>query len=256
MKTETKSAVEEILKGLEEEGEQEKQKILKNAKLEAKRILDEAKLRAKEVYEELIKKESTRISAETSKILRKASIDAEKRLAEVKSKFINEVFENAILKIENLKKTKRYEEAFKRLLEECLNEIGVSIKHFNLDVNSLAEYLVEITKGKISKEDAFEAAEEILKYRDENSLLLEQIIRHIKETKPSIIVYCSKDDVQIAERALSEMKINAKIRTDADLRGGVKVSTVDGRIVVDNSLNARMEKLKRLYTKELIEKYL
>ncbi|MCX7831614.1 MAG: V-type ATP synthase subunit E [Actinobacteria bacterium] len=256
MKAEPKSAVEEILKGLEEEGEREKQKILKEARLEAKKILEQAKLRAKEAYEEIIKNESTRIQAETSKILRKASIEAEKRLAEVKSKFLSEVFEKAISKIENLKKTKRYEESFRRLLEECLSEVGISLKHFNLDEDSLAEYLIEITKGKISKEEAVEAAEKILKDRDKNSLLLEQILRHMKKTKPSIIVYCSQDDVKLAEKILSEMKINAKIKTDANIKGGVKVSTVNGRIIVDNSLNARMEKLKRLYTKELIEKYL
>lgn len=54
MKLETRSSIEEIFQGLEEEGEKEKKKIIAEAEEEASQILREAERKAKDTYDSII----------------------------------------------------------------------------------------------------------------------------------------------------------------------------------------------------------
>lgn len=255
MKAEAVSAIEEILKGLEEEGEKQKQKILKEAKSEARKIVSEAKKRAKEIYQSIYQENVSRIRAETQKIIRDAELQAERLVTDVKLRFLNEVFEQAIKEIVSQRQSERYKNAMKRFLEECISEAGAGKLVKIADEESLSEWLVKISSGKLSKKEALEAARKILEDKDESERFLELIYRKIEKESPAFVVKCNPLDLRIVQDCLKELKISCRTVEDPNIEGGLIVATADERMVFDCTLKARANKLKRLFAKELVEEF-
>lgn len=255
MKLETKSSIEEIFKGLEEEGEKEKRRILAEAEEEAKGIVGDAEKRAREIYDSIIEQKRSIASGEVTKIIREAEQEAERKLADVKVRFVNHIFDLARKNILELRKTERYRQALKRLLQECLEEMGSTKPVDVADEDALAETLLNVFRGKISREEALSAARSIIQNREKSNSLLEMLKMEIAKNMPSVVITCAPEDEPVIKKILEELKIKARVVTDSSIDGGVLVNSADGKITVDNTLNSRINKLKKLYTKELVEKF-
>lgn len=72
---------------------------------------------------------------------------------------------------------------------------------------------------------------------------------------PSIVIRCAPDDEPVIRKILEEEGIKGKVITDNSIDGGIVVASADGKITVNNTFSSRVNKLKRLYTKELVEKF-
>lgn len=250
------SALEEILKGLEEEGEKEKKKILAEAEKEAKKIIAEARKAAKEAYDSIIKEKTSQFKAQATNIIKEAELKAEKEVAQAKASILQEIFSAAQQKILKERYSDRYRNALHRLLIECLNEIGFRSQRSLTTKEEVASLLEELFKGKITKEESVLAAEKILENRGLYDDFLRLIKENIKAEVPLLKIICSPDDVDLVREIVALENINAEIKADKGISGGLIVATVDEKIVVNNTLETRIEKLKRLHAKELIEEFI
>lgn len=255
MKLETRSSIEEIFQGLEEEGEKEKKKIIAEAEEEASQILREAERKAKDTYDSIIAEKKSIISGEVAKIIREAEQEAERKLADVKVRFVNLVFDSALQEILKLRKTEKYAISLRNLLQECLAEIGSVTTSDSLNEDALADALLRIFGEKITRQEALVAARSVLQNREENSSLLELIRKEVEKNMPSIVIRCAPDDEPVIRKILEEEGIKGKVITDNSIDGGIVVTSADGKITVNNTFSSRVNKLKRLYTKELVEKF-
>jgi len=60
-------------------------------------------------------------------------------------------------------------------------------------------------------------------------------------------------DVELAKRVLGEMGVSAEVRGDLSTAGGVVVSTESGRVMIRNTLEDRLEKLRGLAQADVAE---
>ncbi len=113
-------ALEDIFRALEEQGREESDEILRNAREQAQAISDEAtdyadKLRADRVADA---EQATRLKA--AKSLNKARLESKKRVAAVKEAAVEAVIEAARDELGSLRGAKDYAAMFRALTEEAI----------------------------------------------------------------------------------------------------------------------------------------
>lgn len=257
MKTNTeKSAVEEILKGLEEEGKTQINQIIKQARAQAQEILKNARRKAEEEHAQIIKIFKQQAELEANKILKNADVEAEKILSTVKHTFLDEVFKKTLKLVDSFRHTPRYREALSRLLDEALETIWVQTVAVRLTPEAVARVLKDLFEGKIDYPQAVEAARKLLSEPEKNSHLLIQIEKLLKNSEHVVEIEANPEDVSVLEELAREKNIKARVLPNNQIKGGLKVATEDRRQIADNTIEARLNKLKRLYSRQLIERLL
>ena len=112
--------------------------------------------------------------------------------------------------------------------------------------------------------DTFEKAKTILASSNkENSyrLLMRKILKDSVTMIDSdqVIVECNKNDIELVEKAISDsFKDNNKIKikmSDHPLNaiGGIRLTSADGSMTFDNTLDSRIERLKPLIRKSIAQ---
>ncbi len=245
---------EDILKALEEEGEKEKKRILREAKAEARRILKEAKTVASKEYRKELEDRISKAEAAARKILTEAEIERDRILTDIKLEFLKKTFSKALNYITSIRGTERYKDAMKRLLEEALTQIG-SAKLKEIDEETLADLIYKASKHlKISYQAAREIAKNLLSEKeykkDELTRFLEMIV---SKATISPKVFCNPEDEDLVSKIASEIGFKPVIVPDKRIQAGLKVSSADGRISVNNTIEARIRKLSQFFSKELVE---
>jgi V/A-type H+/Na+-transporting ATPase subunit E len=112
--------------------------------------------------------------------------------------------------------------------------------------------------------DTFEKAKTILASSNkENSyrLLMRKILKDsvMMIDSDQVIVECNKNDIELVEKAISDSfndnnKIKIKI-SDHSLNaiGGIRLTSADGSMTFDNTLDSRIERLKPLIRKNIAQ---
>jgi V/A-type H+-transporting ATPase subunit E len=112
--------------------------------------------------------------------------------------------------------------------------------------------------------DTFEKAKTILaSSKRENSyrLLMRKILKDsvMMIDSDEVIVECNKNDIELVEQAISDsFKDNNKIKikmSDHPLNaiGGIRLTSADGSMTFDNTLDSRIERLKPLIRKNIAQ---
>lgn len=112
--------------------------------------------------------------------------------------------------------------------------------------------------------DTFEKAKTILASSNkENSyrLLMRKILKDsvMMIDSDQVIVECNKNDIELVEKAISDsFKDNNKIKikmSDHPLNaiGGIRLTSADGSMTFDNTLDSRIERLKPLIRKNIAQ---
>lgn len=79
--------------------------------------------------------------------------------------------------------------------------------------------------------------------------------RLLKETvanaEGKLIVSVDKRDEKVASEAISEMSLDCELRTDLTCLGGLRATTLDGRITLTNTFDSRLERAKQFLKPEV-----
>lgn len=256
MTVKDKSAVEEILRGLEEEATKQKKTILRNARNEARRIISKAKEKAEEEYTRIFNQKTQKLQAEVNRIIRSAEVEREKILSEVRLKLLKEAFKYSLKEIERIRGTEKYKRGLRSIIEEVLSEFGDRWKT-ELTPELLAEVITKSNlQGFISYEDALYIAKTLIeKSKEALSPELSIILQSMKRNAPDIIIECNPKDMSFVEKIIKDKGLNVAIEPNPKITGGIIMYSTDRRILIDSSLEARLRKLRRLFSKELIEMF-
>jgi V/A-type H+-transporting ATPase subunit E len=180
-------------------------------------------------YEQLI--ESVEMCAEDKirAIKEKATGDAEDIKAEAKKK-------DEMIK-------KRYLNAVRKTVE---SERSKSLGKVNEDIR------MQLTRAKDDVfQHAFTEAQKILQsvrgqanYENIFKTLLEEAVTELEGEE--ILLHIDKKDENLCKKLLFELKLNCGIVTDITCAGGLNVSTKDGRFIIFNTVDSRIERAKVL----------
>ncbi|HEY9399537.1 MAG TPA: V-type ATP synthase subunit E [Nitrososphaeraceae archaeon] len=73
-----------------------------------------------------------------------------------------------------------------------------------------------------------------------------------------IIIHCNKTDLKLVKKKSSEISTDKKMKITVsdkilDIIGGIKATSVDGTMSLDNTLDSRIESLKPLIRKDIVQ---
>lgn len=69
----------------------------------------------------------------------------------------------------------------------------------------------------------------------------------------SVKILVNKNSKSMAEEVLADMGTNCKVEDGLASIGGLKVSSEDSRVTVDNTIESRLEKIRQIYEPQIIK---
>jgi V/A-type H+-transporting ATPase subunit E len=138
---------------------------------------------------------------------------------------------------------KRYLNAVRKTVE---SERSKSLGKVNEDIR------MQLTRAKDDVfQHAFTEAQKILQsvrgqanYENIFKTLLEEAVTELEGEE--ILLHIDKKDENLCKKLLFELKLNCGIVTDITCAGGLNVSTKDGRFIIFNTVDSRIERAKVL----------
>lgn len=113
--------------------------------------------------------------------------------------------------------------------------------------------------------EIFEKAKERLQSRTDEKSYKELIRKMIEDSiskleSTEIIIECNKDDYELVKKVIQDLSSNKnnKIKLTIskkpiDIAGGIRARSDDGTMTLDNSMESRIERLKPLIRKEIVQ---
>ncbi|MCD6036737.1 MAG: archaeal/vacuolar-type H+-ATPase subunit [Nitrososphaeraceae archaeon] len=187
-----------------------------------------------------------------------------KVISQAEADFITQIDSSFQEALKNLAASRtKLEAEYNRILEGARKQ-GDNLKRQIVGSSRLSARNRQLVLIESAVNDTFEKAKKILASSNkENSyrLLMRKILKDSVTMIDSdqVIVECNKNDIELVEKAISDIfndnnKIKIKM-SDHPLNaiGGIRLTSADGSMTFDNTLDSRIERLKPLIRKNIAQ---
>ena len=187
-----------------------------------------------------------------------------KVISQAEADFITQIDSSFQESLKNLAASRtKLEAEYNRILEGARKQ-GDNLKRQIVGSSRLSARNRQLVLIESAVNDTFEKAKKILASSNkENSyrLLMRKILKDSVTMIDSdqVIVECNKNDIELVEKAISDIfndNNNIKIKmSDHPLNaiGGIRLTSADGSMTFDNTLDSRIERLKPLIRKNIAQ---
>jgi V/A-type H+-transporting ATPase subunit E len=187
-----------------------------------------------------------------------------KVISQAEADFITQIDSSFQESLKNLAASRtKLEAEYNRILEGARKQ-GDNLKRQIVGSSRLSARNRQLVLIERAVNDTFEKAKTILASSNkENSyrLLMRKILKDsvMMIDSDEVIVECNKNDIELVEQAISDsFKDNNKIKikmSDHPLNaiGGIRLTSADGSMTFDNTLDSRIERLKPLIRKSIAQ---
>jgi V/A-type H+/Na+-transporting ATPase subunit E len=187
-----------------------------------------------------------------------------KVISQAEADFITQIDSSFQESLKNLAASRtKLEAEYNRILEGARKQ-GDNLKRQIVGSSRLSARNRQLVLIERAVNDTFEKAKTILASSNkENSyrLLMRKILKDSVTMIDSdhVIVECNKNDIELVEKAISDsFKDNNKLKikmSDHPLNaiGGIRLTSADGSMSSDNTLDSRIERLKPLIRKSIAQ---
>ena len=187
-----------------------------------------------------------------------------KVISQAEADFITQIDSSFQESLKNLAASRtKLEAEYNRILEGARKQ-GDNLKRQIVGSSRLSARNRQLVLIENAVNDTFEKAKTILASSNkENSyrLLMRKILKDsvMMIDSDQVIVECNKNDIELVEKAISDsFKDNNKIKikmSDHPLNaiGGIRLTSADGSMTFDNTLDSRIERLKPLIRKNIAQ---
>ena len=187
-----------------------------------------------------------------------------KVISQAEADFITQIDSSFQEALKNLAASRtKLEAEYNRILEGARKQ-GDNLKRQIVGSSRLSARNRQLVLIESAVNDTFEKAKKILASSNkENSyrLLMRKILKDsvMMIDSDQVIVECNKNDIELVEQAISDsFKDNNKIKikmSDHPLNaiGGIRLTSADGSMTFDNTLDSRIERLKPLIRKNIAQ---
>ena len=97
------------------------------------------------------------------------------------------------------------------------------------------------------------------RYKELLKQMVEESMSAVGESN-AVIIECNKNDVELVRNVVSELQTSGKLQQQAtvadqhiDVLGGIRIKSADGTMSYDNTLDSRIERLKPLIRKNIVQ---
>jgi V/A-type H+/Na+-transporting ATPase subunit E len=187
-----------------------------------------------------------------------------KVISQAEADFITQIDSSFQESLKNLAASRtKLEAEYNRILEGARKQSD-NLKRQIVGSSRLSARNRQLVLIESAVNDTFEKAKTILASSNkENSyrLLMRKILKDsvMMIDSDQVIVECNKNDIELVEKAISDSfndnnKIKIKI-SDHSLNaiGGIRLTSADGSMTFDNTLDSRIERLKPLIRKNIAQ---
>lgn len=187
-----------------------------------------------------------------------------KVISQAEADFITQIDSSFQEALKNLAASRtKLEAEYNRILEGARKQ-GDNLKRQIVGSSRLSARNRQLVLIESAVNDTFEKAKKILASSNkENSyrLLMRKILKDsvMMIDSDQVIVECNKNDIELVEKAISDIfndnnKIKIKM-SDHPLNaiGGIRLTSADGSMTFDNTLDSRIERLKPLIRKNIAQ---
>lgn len=187
-----------------------------------------------------------------------------KVISQAEADFITQIDSSFQESLKNLAASRtKLEAEYNRILEGARKQ-GDNLKRQIVGSSRLSARNRQLVLIERAVNDTFEKAKTILASSNkENSyrLLMRKILKDsvMMIDSDQVIVECNKNDIELVEKAISDsFNDNNKIKikmSDHPLNaiGGIRLTSADGSMTFDNTLDSRIERLKPLIRKNIAQ---
>ncbi|HZC50728.1 MAG TPA: V-type ATP synthase subunit E family protein [Nitrososphaeraceae archaeon] len=187
-----------------------------------------------------------------------------KVISQAEADFITQIDSSFQESLKNLAASRtKLEAEYNRILEGARKQ-GDNLKRQIVGSSRLSARNRQLVLIESAVNNTFEKAKTILaSSKKENSyrLLMRKILKDsvMMIDSDQVIVECNKNDIELVEKAISEsFNDNNKIKikmSDHPLNaiGGIRLTSADGSMTFDNTLDSRIERLKPLIRKNIAQ---
>ena len=187
-----------------------------------------------------------------------------KVISQAEADFVTQIDSSFQESLKNLAASRtKLEAEYNRILEGARKQ-GDNLKRQIVGSSRLSARNRQLVLIESAVNDTFEKAKTILaSSKRENSyrLLMRKILKDsvMMIDSDEVIVECNKNDIELVEQAISDsFKDNNKIKikmSDHPLNsiGGIRLTSADGSMTFDNTLDSRIERLKPLIRKNIAQ---
>jgi V/A-type H+-transporting ATPase subunit E len=187
-----------------------------------------------------------------------------KVISQAEADFITQIDSSFQESLKNIAASRtKLEAEYNRILEGARKQVD-NLKRQIVGSSRLSARNRQLVLIESAVNDTFEKAKTILaSSKRENSyrLLMRKILKDsvMMIDSDEVIVECNKNDIELVEQAISDsFKDNNKIKikmSDHPLNaiGGIRLTSADGSMTFDNTLDSRIERLKPLIRKNIAQ---
>jgi V/A-type H+-transporting ATPase subunit E len=187
-----------------------------------------------------------------------------KVISQAEADFITQIDSSFQESLKNIAASRtKLEAEYNRILEGARKQ-GDNLKRQIVGSSRLSARNRQLVLIESAVNDTFEKAKTILaSSKRENSYrpLMRKILKDsvMMIDSDEVIVECNKNDIELVEQAISDsFKDNNKIKikmSDHPLNaiGGIRLTSADGSMTFDNTLDSRIERLKPLIRKNIAQ---
>jgi V/A-type H+/Na+-transporting ATPase subunit E len=194
--------------------------------------------------------------------LNSLEITIDKVLSQKESALISEIdsaLRNSLKNLESSKSSLQVE--YDNIIESSIKQ-AENLKRQIIGSSTLNARNKELVIIESAIDEIFYKAKEKLAQSNNEKNYENLISRMIEDTAAKlgfeIIIQCNKTDLKLVKKISSEISTDRKMKITVsdeiiDIIGGIKASSVDGTMSLDNTLDSRIESLKPLIRKDIVQ---
>jgi V/A-type H+/Na+-transporting ATPase subunit E len=187
----------------------------------------------------------------------------DKVLSQTESELISQIdsgFQEALAKLDasRTKLKSEYEAIIESAKKEAENLKRQIVGSSRLTARNKELVLIESAINEI-----FRKVKEKLQLKSNDKLYKDLLRKMIEESisrldSPEIVIECNKNDLDVVKKIVQDLSADKKVKLalskkPIDIVGGIRAVSADGTMTLDNSLDSKIERLKPLIRKEIVQ---
>jgi V/A-type H+/Na+-transporting ATPase subunit E len=189
----------------------------------------------------------------------------DKVLSQAESEFVSQIDSAFQQAIDNLEASRTKLHAEYEAIIESAKKQAENLKRQIIGSSRLTARNRELLLIESAINEIFEKGKERLQSKVDEKSYKDLIRKMIEESiskldSPEIIIECNKNDYELVKKVIQELSANKNnkgkltiSKKPVDVVGGIRAISGEGTMTLDNSMDSRIERLKPLIRKEIVQ---
>lgn len=250
-----KRELDSFLRGLEAESEARLRAIGEEASRRAAEIVAEARAEAERIVGAANRVLEERRAAVRRRIVTHARLLAAHRAQQARTEEVERVFAECGERLAALRSHDDYPGIFERLLNDVLASLPAPAQAAASEPAAARRLLDELGLSRVLSPDELEAASarllELLADASAPARLREELLRYLGRDRAALVLHVDPRDEALARELVEKRGLRAAVVADIETAGGLVATSADERVVVTNTVEARLERARATLADEV-----